>query len=325
MALAAAELGQVILLQKPLFDNAVSTLNPLMSQVRGPGGIVGEWQSLPVIKRRPMSSALGPFRMVEVVGNVSGGAYTPGGVLPAAGAAQNLRQQLSWGTYNARFSVSKYDLMALENGTLAIEGYLDNQRMSAANSIMTAISADVFNGTGLAGRMAGLNAVGINGAAYGGINRVAFPNHQPMIDTAVAPRAVTVAVLDNAWDTFRSTVEYLPGQWFGVTSVGQMTALRALAGAGVATWQTGSRIHSLGQNSVDYNGMPIFVLPNFPNNAIDFYNADGLAWEFQGNETFEIDEDPQYIGDTYTWNVYSHCAICLDNPRKNCFSIDQLV
>ena len=319
-SLNVAELTNVILQNlPPALDQAVSTINPLWSQTRDSGaGVVGEYARLPIIRRRPMTSALGPYRLVTVDANVSGAAYTPGGALPAASAEHTVPQQLAWGTYRASLDLTKFDVQRIESGNMQIQGYLESQRMGMADSYVRALAADVFAGAA-APNMIGLNVGGIYGAAYGGIVRALFPNHAPFTQNG-GGGAVTMAALNLAWDTFRTTVEYNPGSWFGVTTPALMLTLRALAGADVATWNTDRRVKSLGQNAVEYEGIPIFVLPGAVAGCIDFYRGEGLAWEFLADTPFVMD-GPQYVGDTYTWPAYCHTAICLDNPRKNSFGM----
>jgi hypothetical protein len=174
----------------------------------------------------------------------------------------------------------------------------------------------------------GLNNLGINGAVYGTITRALYPTHAPFIDTAGGARNISVPVLDNAWNVFRTTVDPLPGTWFGVTSVAQITALRALVvGAGVFENVATNSIKTLGNDAVEYNGIPIFGMVNFPASIIDFYRAESLAWEClrgAANPIY-IDPEPEKTDDTFKWNAYLHAQICLDNPRRSCFSINQLV
>jgi hypothetical protein len=324
MTLPIGELGRIINDDLPMvMVDAVSSLSPIFSQTReGGGGVVGNYAELPIIAQKEATSGLGPRRNVVLAGNLSGAAYVPGAP-NAPGGARTGDQAHAWATFHASFSLTKFDRLALESGTLRVAGYMDMQTKHMAESIARAINLSVW--TGLAQpNLDGLNTLGINGAVYGGIVRALEPNHQPFIDTAGAPRNITTAVLDFAWDTFTQTVEYNEGRWFGATSPAQMTALRALV-LGSPAWQSSSEVKLLGQRGIRYNGIPIFAFPGFPNNCIDFYNADGLAWEFQGDVPFHVDADWQYVGDTYTRNVYCHPQICLENPRKNAMSIDQLV
>jgi hypothetical protein len=321
------DLAQVLTVKAPpALDNAISTLNPMWSQERTMGGVTGNPSRLPVIRRRDPSCGLGPQRKVRVVGNPSGGSYAPGGGGAVPGATEIVTQQQGWGKYRASFAATQFDLDQLAAGVLQVESYFMQQLDGMAEAISGSLAADVFNGIG-GDNLDGLNNLGINGAVYGGITRALYPNHAPFIDTAGGLRNISVPVLDNAWDTFRTTVDPLPGTWFGVTSVAQITAMRALAvGAGVFENVATNSIKTLGNDAVEYNGIPIFGMVNFPANIIDFYRAESLAWEcLRGAASpIYIDPEPEKTDDTFKWNAYLHVQVCLDNPRRSAFSINQL-
>lgn len=322
------DLGEVLVSKAPAaLDNAISVLNPLWSQTRDLGGITGNPSRLPIIKRRDPSFGIGPQRKVTVVANPSGAAYTPGAGGGVPGATETVTQQQGWAKYRAKFAATRFDLDQIEAGNLLVSNYMMQQLDGCAESIATAMAADVFIGAG-GDNLDGLNALAINGPVYGGINRALYPNHGPFIDTAGAPRAISVPVLDNAWDSVRAAVALLPGTWFGVTSVAQITALRALAvGPGVATNTTTNSIKQLGNDAVEYNGIPIFGMVGFPANCLDFYRAESLAWEClkgAANPIY-VEPTPEMSDDTYIWTAYLHVQLCLDNPRKSAFSIDQLI
>ena len=317
-ALSTTELTTVLMENLPAaLDNAVATINPLWSQTRAPGN-----EAMPVIQRRPASSALGPFRKVAAIGNTSGAGFTPGGALNAPSSVQHVDFQQGWGAYQAAFALVHSEKVAIESGALTVDNWLMSQLDGCAESIARSMAADVFTGNAT-DRIDGLSTKAISDSVtYGGISRVTYPSFQCYVD-APGARNLTTAILEAGWDTARTTKDLLEGSWFGLTDSYQFARLRALTDR-VAINNTDSTLRMIGQSAIMLFGrIPVFLDPNAVAGEILFMRAESLAWELKGNVAFHV-LNPQESGDITTWHVIPYPQLVLSNPGKSAFRLDDL-
>jgi len=319
-----AEITNVMRAKLPVpLDKAVSTSAPLFST----DGRPLEYAGLPTIKRVPPSSPHGPYGMVNVQGNPSGGAYNPGGALNAPGSDFHVPHQQAYGTYQGALSMNVFEQQQLSTGENQVANWMTEQVEGVASSIARAMSPDCLIGNA-ANLIDGLFSRAVQALnVYGGINRALFPNYACIsYNAAGIPRNISVPILEAAWNNYTSTAvpDYQPGNWVGITDSIQMTALEGLAAGNIATWNTDSPVKILGAQGVSVKGRRVYELAGAPLGSIIFINFDALQWEFLNGQPFTI-QDPQVIGDRTIWNVYLHGQLRLRNPRKNAFRVDDLV
>ena len=263
--------------------------------------------------------------------------YTPGAGFPAPDLGSQATGERDFGNYACTFTMTLKDMQkAALAGKYGVDRFVNIQLElidGKISALLDAINTDIMTGNnvlaidGLATR-AIQDAAGFN--IYQGINRTVNPNHACVVfDNAGVPRNVSSVLLTNSINTYKANLQkqVLSG-WEGWTSAAMFSRLVQLdVGAHVNVAAEG--VKYLGANAVVVDGIPIYPVAGWPANRIDFIDPNkpkrvGLEMGLYGQEWIaEVDKTAG--SDVITVVIYSHQQLKLPNPRKNAFSIRDLV
>lgn len=268
------------------------------------------------------------------------GAFTIGGTMPTAGAAETIDAELGWGNYTGSFKIADRQLkeLATAGDQFKIRDFMRFQLDDIIEGLVDKIAIDIISGSTVsdtAGTVIGLTSAIDDANTYAGINRGSVSEWQSYVsDLSSAP--VTDVALAALLDTFknthkgRATVAFMDfNQWNAVADLAQ-----AVKEAKNDT--TGSNGISVfgGVTNLYYRGIPCVQVPGYTSGRIDFVDESGLEIRYLpatgGTESSQVIKQmfdlqaPEKDGDTWEMRIFAYCQLKLHNPRKQACSLQGL-
>jgi len=212
--------------------------------------------------------------------NLSATGFSPGGALPAAGAERKVPCRLGYGKYTAAFDLTHFQYLQLLNGGadgMIVDDELGRQKRGMVRAIIDRIETDIMSGAG-ADRIQGLTQLITDvGNVYGQAIAI-YPTLGAYRNTAGAPRALDMTILDDVHNTMRNTFKALRGpRLFGWTSTAQRNAVKGLPGVNTPTSMIvdgGTPTHQVATGRVFYDRTEFIDVPGATANTIYITDSD---------------------------------------------------
>lgn len=288
------------------------------------------------------SDPKGPRWQVKTAGNTSGGQYTPGGTLPTPGAAEFDQAAMNWAKFVAIVSFNTFQLAQLKlasmNPASVLVDQVFEQLGDQAQSIIAAMNTQLISGTDTTDGIIGICTAIDDAGTYAGIDRAANPEFACYIaHNSGTPRALTVAIMDTAYDYFVNTIKKNPGRWVILTGSAQASVMRGFTTGAITPYVYVSNDGSpapklLSHAKIQYRDMPVVEIPGYTTGRIDFVNLDDVKKELLNGASTPFsnggdDLDPtgiRRVGDVVQFMLYCWVQLRLRNPKHNAFSIQDL-
>ena len=287
-----------------------------------------------LIKKVDKTDAKGALWKAKVSGNSSATATSPGGDLPAAGAATYVDAQLLWSNYPVVFSVSNQGLKQMEAAMQMGQGLanmLEEQLSDAARDLVDAVNTDMISGDGTSSALVGLCTAIDDTGTYAGISRSTYAEWACYVaHNSGTPRSLTEAIMSTAYDYALDTTKINQGNWVILCGSAQHKAMAGFS-TGAATASVvaadGKVQQILGKESVVFRGIPAVMIPGWTTGRIDFVNLDGVEMHcMNGAETpFDFRAGVESaLTDEIIFKAFFNGALVLRDPKHNAFSIQDL-